>query len=421
MKLSVLLIFVALTISQAQTNKNYEVLVAKASLLHLQKKYQDAATYYNKAFKIQSPDALTAYKAAGVYSLEKESEKSFRYLQMALEKGWTEADWLVADSYFDFIRKTDSEKWKAIELEAYKKEAEYSKTLKLPSLRKEINNMMLRDQQLRFKKAQTEDNSLLINIQKEIHEADLDNLNKAKKIVEQYGWPKISQIGKDGQNNLWLVVQHADQDVGFQQQALAAMEKLKESKELNLENYAFLYDRIQCNLNYKQLYGTQVSWTNHGEASQFRPMIKEYRVDERRKKLGMESLEVYSLIYGFSYKSISLQESEQKDAVYHKQVQDLINSAKSAYKNKEFQKAYDDYNTASTFLGGMTDEDNFEAAVLFSKIAADNLDEKYKSISLDFLELLNLRKSLNRKKLLAESAFRILYKEPRWDKINNSF
>lgn len=320
----------------AQTDKEYEVLIAKANLSHLQKNYKATIAYYDEAFRIQSPDALTAYKAAGVYSLENDADKSFYYLQMALDKGWTEADWLVSDPYFDYIRNSYSEKWRAIEKKAFDKESQYNKTLQLASLRKEINLMTLRDQQLRFKRAQTQNDSLLAIINNEINQSDLENLNNAKKIIKQYGWPKISQIGKDGQNNLWLIVQHADQNVGFQQEALSAMEKLKSHNELNMKNFAFLYDRVQCNLNYKQLYGTQVLWTNNGEASGFKPMIKEYLADERRKKIGMESLELYSLIYDFSYKNITSKESDEKDATYKKQVQDLIKNAKMFYEKKEF-------------------------------------------------------------------------------------
>lgn len=217
---------------------------------------------------------------------------------------------------------------------------------------------------------------------------------------------------------MWLIVQHADQDVEFQKTALSAMEKLKPFEELNMENYAFLHDRVQSNLNYKQVYGTQVLWTTNGEASGFKPMEKEYKVNEKRKKMGMLPLEIYSLTYGFSYQSIKANESKKKDQAYNKQVQDLIRKAKQSYKNNEFQKTYDYYNEASTFLGGMSDNDNYEAAIIFSKIAAVNEDEKYKSIALDFLSLLKLRNFLSNRDLQKEILFQILHKELRWIEMN---
>lgn len=278
--------------------------------------------------------------------------------------------------------------------------------------------MTLNDQKLRYKRVQSNNDSLLRIINRQINQSDLNNLNRAKKIIKQHGWLKISEIGKDGQNNLWLIVQHADQDVLFQQTALLAMEKLKGTQEINMENYAFLYDRVQCNLNYKQLFGTQVVWTSKGEASAFRPLIKEYLVDERREKIGLQPLKIYALTYGFAYQEITAKQSEQKDSSYQAHVHLFMDSAKYFFTKNEFQKTYDYYNTASTFLGGMSNADNFEAAIIFSKIAAVDSKQQYKSIALDFLDLLYLRRNLTTAQLLKQPAFRILYKEQRWIDMN---
>ena len=103
---------------------------------------------------------------------------------------------------------------------------------------------------------------------------------------------------------------------------------------------------------------------------------------------------------------------------YMAHVRLLIDSAKYFYIKKEFQKTYDYYNTVSTFLGGMTNADNFEAAIIFSKIAAEDNDTQYKSIALDFLDLLYLRRDLTKAQLRKQSAFRILFKEQRWIDMN---
>jgi hypothetical protein len=409
--------FLFLTAS-AQSDSVYQILIAKAGLFHLQKNFKSAISLYEEAFQLQQPDALNAYKAAGMYSLDSNSDKAFQYLQFALSSGWTEADWLSFDPYFDYLRKAEPEKWKAIEEQAFAKEQQYIQTLQLPSLRKEINLMTLNDQKLRHQRVQSNNDSLLEIINWQINQSDLNNLNRAKEIIKQYGWLKISEIGKDGQNNLWLIVQHADQDVLFQQTALLAMAKLKGTQEMSMENYAFLYDRVQCNLNYKQLYGTQVVWTSNGEASAFRPLKKEHLADERRVKIGLKPLRIYALTYGFTYYEITAKQSEQKDSSYQDQVRLLMDSAKYFYIKNEFQKTYDYYNTASTFLGGMSNADNFEAAIIFSRIAVINNEEQYKSIALDFLDLLYSRGNLTKAQLVKQPAFRILYKEQRWIDLN---
>ncbi|WP_276090419.1 DUF6624 domain-containing protein [Pedobacter sp. JY14-1] len=403
-----------LTASYAQSDSIYQILIAKAGLLHLQKNYKSAIANYEQAFKIKAPDALTAYKVAGMYSLDSNANKAFQYLQLSIENGWTEADWLSLDPYFDFIRNAYPEKWKLIKDSASSAESSYVKTLQLSALRREINLMTLNDQKLRYQKIQAKSDSARETIDRHIMKSDFSNMSRVKEIIKQYGWLKISQIGKDGQNNLWLIVQHADQDVLFQQTALKAMEKLKETKEINMENYAFLYDRVQCNLNYKQLYGTQVEWSGNGTASAFRTILKEYLADKRRQKIGLQPLKIYALTYGFDYHPVSLEQSQSKDADYEMQVRLLIDSAKFYYTKNEFQKSYDFYNNASSFLGGMSDADNFEAAIIFAKIASKNADKKYKSIALDFLDLLSLRGSLNKKQLEKQSSFKVLYDDPRW-------
>jgi hypothetical protein len=399
--------------SQAQTN-NYEELIAEASLFHLQKEYKNAILTFEKAFLIQQPDALNAYKMAGVYALDQNKTEAFQYLNLALDKGWTETEALIIDPYFDFLRNNYDAEWQIIIQKAKLKEQQYEKTLKLPDLRKRINLMTIQDQKLRFAKSQTNDSREIEVLNQQINDSDFKNLNEAKEIIEKYGWPKITEIGKDGQNNFWLIVQHADQDILFQKLALSKMEKLIGTKEIDLENYAFLYDRVQCNLNYKQLYGTQVNWTQNGKASGLRPIIKEDLADKRRADFKLLPLKIYALNYGFEYKNISFEEAQKNDQKDLNDALQLINEAKKAYQTKEFQKTYDHYNNASMILGGMSDFQNYEAAVLFAKIYNQNGEEKYRSISLDFLTLLFFRGNLNKKKVLNQTEFKSFSTEKRW-------
>lgn len=410
--LAVILLFFNFN-SQAQTN-NYEALIAEASLLHLQKEYKNAIITFEKAFLLQQPNALNAYKVASVYALDQNKTEAFRYLNLALDEGWTETEALAIDPYFDFLRNNYNAEWQIIIQKAKLKEQQYEKTIKFPDLRKRINLMTIQDQKLRFAKSQTNNPNELEVLNQQINDSDFKNLNEAKEIIKKYGWPKISEIGKDGQNNFWLIVQHADQDILFQKLALSKMEKLIGTKEIDLENYAFLYDRVQCNLNYKQLYGTQVNWTQNGKASGFRPIIKEDLADKRRAEFKLLPLKIYALNYGFKYKNISFEEARKNDQKDLNDALELIKEATKAYETKEFQKVYDDYNNASMILGGMSDLQNYEAAVLFAKIYNQNGEEKYRSISLDFLTLLFFRGNLIKKKVLNQTEFKSFYTEKRW-------
>lgn len=398
----------------SQSDSAYQSLSAQAGLFHLQKDHKHAIVYFEKAFQLHGPDALNAYKAAGVYALDSNAAQAFYYLDLALTAGWTEAGWLSLDPYFDYLRSTMPDKWKATEQRAFAMERQYEQTLKQPALRRQVNLMTLNDQKLRYQRVQAKNKDERRALDRQIMQADQENLDKAKAILQQYGWPAIADIGKDGQNNLWLVVQHADGDVLFQQKALTAMTKLKQAGALNLENYAFLYDRVQCNLNYKQLYGTQVIWTDNGQASGFRPIVEEQLADQRRKKMGLLPLQLYALTYGFNYHPVSAAAAKQNDAADIQLARHLMDSAGYFYKAQDFQKVYDYYNNASMVLGGMTNNDNYEAATIFATIASLNKEQQYKEIALDFLNLLYLRQALRKKKLLAQPAFKSLASESRW-------
>jgi len=69
----------------------------------------------------------------------------------------------------------------------------------------------------------------------------------------------------------------------------------------------------------------------------------------------------------------------------------------------------------------MSNEDNFEAAIIFSRIAAVDIDGKYKNITLDFLDLLNLIGVLTRSKLSSQLELKVLYKEQWWIDVNMQF
>jgi len=418
---SLLLSFIGISLlfaANGQSGDNYQKLIARASLCHLQKDYKKAITYYEEAFAIESPDAITAYKTAGVYSLDNNIDKGFGYLLQAIESGWSEADMLSTDPYFEHLKKANLHQWKQTVKEAFAAESRYEKDLKMPALRKQINLMVLKDQRLRYARIQANSKDDQQKINHEIQLADSLNHIHAKDILRKYGWPKLSEIGRDGQNNLWLIVQHADDDVFFQQTALSAMLKLKNTEELNLENYAYLYDRVKCNLNYKQFYGTQVNWSTHGQADSFKSIIDENSIDDRRKDMGMVPLEIYALTYGFVYHKKNKLQVKKADLADRASVRKLIDSAKYFYAKGVFYKVYDFYNTASTYLGGMHNADNYDAALIFAGIANKDYDSKYKAIALDFLNLLYQRNKLRRKQL-SRNVFKVLHKDERWIDIYN--
>lgn len=116
---------------------------------------------------------------------------------------------------------------------------------------------------------------------------DAKNTARMKEIIAEIGWPTISKVGESASEHAWLLVQHADHDVAFQEQCLTLM-KSEPDGEVALRNIAMLEDRARVNQGRPQVYGTQFR-QDTGEHKPL-PIEDEEHVDERRKLMGMETL-----------------------------------------------------------------------------------------------------------------------------------
>lgn len=162
---------------------------------------------------------------------------------------------------------------------------ELPQSILYPDLAHEIDQMTEVDQDLRNRAMAARDDE---EVNAQLKAADERNTARMKEIVAAIGWPTISKVGVAGSKDAWLLVQHADHDVGFQKEMLELMHQESES-EVSQRNIAYLTDRVAVNEQRPQTYGTQ--W--HEDADDFRPIEDREHVDERRAALGMEPLAEY--------------------------------------------------------------------------------------------------------------------------------
>ncbi len=121
---------------------------------------------------------------------------------------------------------------------------------------------------------------------------DESNARSIKEIIGRIGFPKISEYGRYMASNVWLLVQHMDQDVAFQEKVLEKMAALlPRPGEVHKPDYALLYDRVQVNSGRLQLYGSQ----GHCVGKQWEPRAMEdpARVDERRAQMDLPPMKEY--------------------------------------------------------------------------------------------------------------------------------
>ncbi len=132
-------------------------------------------------------------------------------------------------------------------------------------------------------------------------EVDTRNTQNIKSLLAicDTNWFTISQFGATCENNAWLLVQHADHDPVFQAEVLATLETLLATKETNLRNYAYLYDRVAVGNGKLQKYGTQFTLVE--ERLEPYPIEDPKKVDNRRATLGLNSMEEYKKIIEKEY------------------------------------------------------------------------------------------------------------------------
>ncbi len=120
-----------------------------------------------------------------------------------------------------------------------------------------------------------------------------DRANTAwmKRQVAEIGWFRIAEYGAAADDAAWLLVQHADLEIEFQQQVLATLETLWREGETNPRNFAYLHDRVAMKTGALSRYGTQGDCNR--ETGLWAPFEMEDGLDAvnaRRAEVGLDPL-----------------------------------------------------------------------------------------------------------------------------------
>ncbi len=118
-----------------------------------------------------------------------------------------------------------------------------------------------------------------------VYAVDAGHAGRIRQIITDYGYPTQDLIGPEAMRAFWLLVQHQDFDLILQEACLTNCDFEPKEK-------AYLTDRIRVNNEQPQLYGTQ--FTRKDGKLVPRPIEDEARVDDRRREVGLDSLENYS-------------------------------------------------------------------------------------------------------------------------------
>jgi hypothetical protein len=123
-------------------------------------------------------------------------------------------------------------------------------------------------------------------------EGDQARTARLKEIIDQYGWPTIGLVGKDGEDAAWAIAQHSDFDPAFQQKALELLRDAVADGQASPGNLAYLEDRVAVANGQPQAYGTQIRCGPGGPVPAT-PIKDEAGVEDRRAAAGLGTLADY--------------------------------------------------------------------------------------------------------------------------------
>jgi hypothetical protein len=121
---------------------------------------------------------------------------------------------------------------------------------------------------------------------------DRANTAELKELLKIYRWFPVSEFGAKTEMHAWLIVQHADRDVAFQQEVLAILTTLYPKGETDPSSYANLFDRVARNTDKLQRYGTQGRCAGPGKWEPYE-VEDPAALDQRRVSVGLSTMAEY--------------------------------------------------------------------------------------------------------------------------------
>lgn len=275
------------------TPSEYSQLIREGWKLCLAKDFKASSKLYEKAFKLKKNVSLgNRYNASCIHALAGNTDIAFKQLFIvASELKWDDYNHLIHDSDLNILH-TDK-RWETLKriVKQNKEAVNAHLDKKLVAVLDEIyyddqsTRNEIRSKEEKYGRGSKEMNAFWQTILKK----DSINLIKVTKILNEHGWPDKEQIGKRGTSTLFLVIQHANQDT--QEKYLPIIEKAVTDNNLPKNQYAMFYDRLMLRRGEKQVYGTQLAMDNSSKKPYVLPLKDPKRVDERRAKMGLNSMQ----------------------------------------------------------------------------------------------------------------------------------
>lgn len=230
-----------------------------------------------------------AYTLATLYAIKEQPDSAFEWLSLALEKDST----ITALVEGDFIYLSSLPEWVTIEAQQIAKSEARQGKYKNLELSRRLWQLQMKDQAYTTQWSQSrrrlgQDHPVTKALNVLIKKVRGESSVEAVEIIDQYGWPRISEVGEPAATTVFYIIQHGE--AALRKKYLPYLKASCETKEAPWLWYATMYDRILNDEGKKQCYGTQFK---AGLILERKPIEAPEYVNKRRRILGLEPLTEY--------------------------------------------------------------------------------------------------------------------------------
>jgi hypothetical protein len=128
---------------------------------------------------------------------------------------------------------------------------------------------------------------------------DKRNIKRLEEIINRYGWPTKSMVGKEASEWAFFIVQHADR--GYMKRYFPLLKAGALRNEARRDHAAMMEDRILMGEGKKQIYGTGLKTDDVTKELKLWPIENEEEVDARRASVGLPPMAEYLKMMGLIY------------------------------------------------------------------------------------------------------------------------
>lgn len=294
-----LLLFVSIAVN-AQT-AGYIIHMSTADSLRKEGDLVGAIDEFRKKYNAEPKNINNIYNFSCAFALTRQIDSCFKYLHKTIELD-TSTDALTDP---DFISIKEDKRWNEFEERLVGMlNIKFNNPYKDLEYAKKLWSMKAKDQafysEIEIASKKTGMNSTVVMALWTLkHLYNEENLAQLELLLEQKGWPKISEVGSKAAGAAFLIIQHSNLEK--QKKYLPIIEKLCTEKEANWQNFALMYDRIQTSENKPQKYGSQVKYNTKTKKYELFPLMDENKVDDWRKEIGMQPLAQYVANWGITF------------------------------------------------------------------------------------------------------------------------